>query len=380
MVHNGTKIIDKQQLLINISEIRKNIGKDKKICAMVKADAYGHGIDGISKILINKVDFLGVSNINEALFVRELDNDVKILIVGKTYFFTECIKNNISFTIDSIEQFEKLIAFCKIEYNLNAEDIKDNYEVKKCINIHLKIDAGMNRLGIKNIDELKKIYHHAKANNINIEGISTHFSTADCDEIIFKKQIDMFNKFINEIPKGELPIVHIGGSAVLNSKNAEVLQSLNYDMVRVGISMYGYNSEKISIKIKPIMSIESHIIKISNIKRGEYVGYSKGFRADRDMKIGIVPLGYGDGISRNLSNKINVEVYTQTHKNGRVYERMHKCAAIGYICMDMFFIDLTKLENVKVGDKVIVVKNVKKWVKILNSFPYEVLTTFSLIR
>lgn len=201
MVHNGIRVINESQLIKNLEEIRKIIGKDKKICAMVKADAYGHGIKKISELLLNKIDFLGVANINEALLIRNLNKNIKILIVGKTYSFEDCLNNDISFIIDSLNHFKILLKFIK------------NYDTKDmCINIHLKINSGMNRLGINSIEEFKEIYYTAKANGIKIEGVSTHFATADCDKQMFQKQLKIFNIFLREIPKDENPIIHIGGS------------------------------------------------------------------------------------------------------------------------------------------------------------------------
>jgi alanine racemase len=364
MVHNGIRVINEKQLIANITEIKNIIGEDKKICAMVKADAYGHGIEKISKLLINKIDFLGVANINEAILIRNLNEKIKILIVGKTYSFEDCLNNNISFIIDSLNHFKMLLKF------LDNDNIKN-----KCINIHLKINSGMNRLGINSIEEFKEIYKISKLKGINIEGVSTHFATADCDIINFKKQLEIFSKFLKEIPKDEEPIIHIGGSAVLSKANQELLKN-NFNMVRTGIAIYGYNAEKTSKKIKPILKLETRIIKIIDLKQGDYLGYSKGFRASQDMKIGVIPLGYGDGISRNLANKICVEVITKEFSK----KHINKCAVIGNICMDMFFIDITNLKFVKEGDKVIVVKNVKKWAEILQTIPYEIITNFGLLR
>lgn len=366
MMSNGKKIINEKQLLKNFEEIKKLLDEKKKICAMVKADAYGHGIEKISKILINKVDFLGVSNINESIIIRKLRQDIKILIVGKTYCFKECLENNISFIIDSLEHFESLLNFMKLD---NSRE--------KCINIHIKVNTGMNRLGINSIDEFKNIYRIAKIKGINIEGITTHFSTADCDKRFFEKQVKIFKRFLQEIPKDENPIINIGGSAILDKKNEEIIKDLNFDMVRVGIALYGYNAENISKKIKPILKIESKIIKILYLKKEEYLGYSKGFQAKQDMKIGIVPLGYGDGIWRNLSNKGTINVLTKDENFNR---HINTCAIIGNICMDMFFIDLTNLNFVKEGDKVVIGKDMKKWFKILQTIPYEILTNFGHLR
>lgn len=368
MVHNGIRVINEKQLLNNISEIRKALGPERKICAMVKADAYGHGLEQISKFLLNKVEFLGVANINEAISTRNLNRNAKILIVGKTYSFDDCLSNNISFTVDSIDHLNLLLDYLK--NNPRKKDL--------CINIHLKVNSGMNRLGINSVEEFKEIYYLAKDNDIKVEGVSTHFATADdCDKSFFKKQVDEFSKFLNAIPKYENPIIHIGGSAVLTNSNLLLLKKLNFNIVRIGIAMYGYNSEKISKKIKPILKLETRIIKVIDLKKDDFLGYSKGFKAEKDMKIGIIPLGYADGISRNLSNKILVEVISKDALSKR---HVNKCAVVGNICMDMFFIDLTSLKFAKEGDKVIVVRDVKKWSKILQTIPYEVITNFKLLR
>ncbi len=367
-MHNGNKIIDEKQLIKNIKELKKCVG-NKKICAMVKADAYGHGLENIAELIKDKVDFFGVSNINEALLLRKKFPDNKILIVGKTFSFEDCIKNDISFIIDSYEHFKLLINFYHNNFDAN--------NFIPCINIHIKINSGMNRLGINSIEDFKKIYKIAKSNNINIEGISTHFATADCDRFLLKKQVDEFIKYIREIPKDENPIINLGGSGVLLKSNESILEKFQFDMIRVGIAMYGYCAKEISEKIMPILRIESKIIKIIDVKKGDYVGYSKGFRAEEDLKIGIVPLGYGDGIPRNLSNKISIQIIS---KDEFLKKHINKCAVVGNICMDMLFVDLTKSNFVKELDKVIVVKNVKKWADILQTIPYEILTGFSQLR
>ena len=145
MEKNGEIVVSKKQLIKNIEEIKKIAG-NKKICAMVKANAYGHGLENVVEKLRNSVDFFGVANINEALKIREICPNAKILIVGKTRFFKDCWENNLSFVIESFSQFENLMLQVK-----NNE----NYD---CINIHIKINSGMNRLGISSVKEFKKIY------------------------------------------------------------------------------------------------------------------------------------------------------------------------------------------------------------------------------
>lgn len=346
MRKNGELILSKKQLLKNVEEIKK-LSNGKKICAMIKANAYGHGIEEVVNILKGKVDFFGVANISEALEVRKVCKTSKILIVGKTDEFELCEKNNISLVIENLLQLQKLVEFKKRNYTEN------------CINIHIKINTGMYRLGISSIKEFKEIFKICEENGINVEGVLTHFSTADCDSNFYEKQKRIFEKFICEIPKREMPIVHVGGSAVLLQNN-----DFDFDMIRVGIALYGYLKRT---KVKKILQIKSHLIKVFEVKKGDRIGYANGFVAKENMKIGIVPLGYADGISRNLSNKAEVVV------NGK------KCKIVGYICMDMFFVDLSEKEANE-GDEVIVFNDAKKWAQILGTTSYEVLTHFSLIR
>lgn len=346
MGKNGEKIISKKQLLKNLEEIKK-LANGKKICVMIKANAYGHGLSEIAGMLRGRVDFFGVANVNEALEARKVCKSSKILIVGKTFDFETCEKNNISFVIESFSQFSKLVEY-----------VKDK-NVKNCINIHIKMNSGMNRLGINSVKEFKEIYKLCEKFGICVEGILTHFATADCDSNFYEKQKTFFKKFLNEIPKREMPIVHVGGSATLLQNN-----DFDFDMIRVGIAIYGYLKK---CNVKGILQIKSHLIKVFEVRKGDRIGYANGFVAKEDMKIGIVPLGYADGISRNLSNKAEVVV------NGK------KCKIVGYVCMDMFFVDLSGKEA-KEGDEVIVFNDAKKYARILGISPYEVLTRFSLTR
>ena len=340
--------ISQKNLYGNLEKIKK-IANNKKICVMVKANAYGHGINKICRLLENKVDFFGVANINEALKIRAITNN-KILIVGKTYEFDLCIKNNISFAIDGARHLEKLINF------LNKKPTNN------CINIHIKVNTGMNRLGVCDINEFKKLYYLCEENKINVEGVFTHFSTADCDSTFFLKQLKIFDNFINEIPKRNLPMVHVGGSGVLT----QIVNGVNFefDMIRVGIALYGYCK---GLKVKPVLKIKSNLIKVFTVEKGERVGYSNGFIATKQTKIGIVPLGYADGVYRKLK------------AGGLVKIKNKKYKIIGNVCMDMFFVDLTN-SNINEGEEVVVFEDAKKWAQILGTIPYEILTNFSLVR
>lgn len=340
----STLILSKKNLIKNFENI-----KSKKTCAMVKANAYGHGVKFVCKALQNRVEYFGVANLFEALEIRGFNNEKKVLIVGVCQNYLSAIKNNISFTIQSMEEFDNLLKIIE----------KHNFLLKKMGkigNFHIKINSGMNRLGIKNVFEFKKLikkYLNFKYKFLlNFEGIFTHFSTADCDKIFLKKQVIEFKKFLNQIPPILSPLVHIGGGA------AEcVLEDFPGAMLRVGLKLFLPNQ---------VMSVESKVVNLVKIKCGERVGYSNGFIAKKDCRIAVVPLGYADGVSRKLGGRASVKI-------GRKYFPI-----VGNVCMDMFFVLVDK--NVMVGDKVVVFNSAKKWAKICNTIEYEIFTNIHSAR
>ena len=347
----GKIVVSKEALLTNIGEVRRILG-NKKICLMVKANAYGHGVERIYNLIHNNVDFFGVSNVNEAEQLYSLNKNLKILIVGKTKNFKSCAEHGFSFIVEGREHFEKLLEF-----------LKKSPSSASCIKIHLKVNCGMNRLGITSPKEFREIYQKALDLEIFIEGIAAHFSTADSDNKIFDLQNKKLEEFIAQIPKRQKPIISVGGSGIVFQKLLG--KQINFNMARLGLVLYGYGPRQLNLK--PALSVVSHLIKVYDVSKGEYVGYGRGFLAEGDMKVGIVPLGYGDGISRGLSNKFSVWI------GGK------RARSIGYICMDMFFVDLTGIDA-KEGDEVVVFKDAKKWAQVLGTIEYEVLTNLALIR
>ena len=337
--------ISKENALKNIEKIKKII-PNKKLCLMVKANAYGHGLENIVKIVDKYVDFFGVANINEAIRIRKVSAN-NILIVGKTKCFKECLESNVSLTIESLKQLENLVLFIK------------NNKTNKRIKIHFKVNTGMNRLGFNSVEEFVRGFEICEKHNIIVEGVFTHFSTLDCDNRYFVFQLNEFKKFLNVIPKRQNPTIHLGGSGILNKEI-----DLDYSMARIGIAFYGYLN---GIDVRPILKIKSNIIKVFEVESGTRIGYGNGFIAKEKMKIGIVPLGYGDGISRNLSNFAFVKIKNKKFK------------IVGNVCMDMFFVDISG-EMFAEGQEVVVFDDAKKWAQILGTIPYEVLTNFSLVR
>ena len=322
------KIIHKDILINNFLSLQKI--SNKNICAVVKANAYGHDSKTVVKILNDYCNFFAVQNLYEALQIRKVTNKT-ILVLGYCIDYLKAIENNISITVENLQQLYDLI------------------KLNKNVNIHLKINTGMNRLGIKSLKTLKKCLNLIKNNKkINIEGVFTHFFCSS-DYEISQNQMRIFNKYVAEIKKSFNPIIHIGGSGMIN-------YNFDADYIRCGISLYGYNCKY----TKPVMEIKSKILKITNIKKGEFVGYDCFFKANKNMRIGLVPLGYADGIVQN------VQIFYNNH--------ILKC--VGKVCMDMFMVDIS---NIKLKNNVVTVfKNAYLWQK--NCNPYHVLTSLNNAR
>jgi len=344
MQNKSVFIINKKNILKNLKNLNSNY-----ICAMVKADAYGLGLKTICQILKGRVNYFGVASLDEALKIREFDKATSILVVGICEDFITANQNNVDITIDNLLQLTNI-----------AEKIKEkNLEDK--LNIHIKINTGMNRLGINSIAEFKKALQLLnKYKCFTFKGIYTHFATATSDVFYFKNQLKKFQEFLNEIPSIYNPIKHLGGGDVLdiltNANKFNIDINKNGFMFRVGLKLYDN-----------VLKINSEIIKILILPKRSRVGYSNGFICEKNSKIAVVPLGYADGINRKLSNKGTVKI------NNKV------CKIVGNVCMDMFYCDVTDIDC-DIKDKVTVFKDANEWAKICDTIPYEILTNFKYSR
>ena len=323
--------IDLSAIQHNIMEARKNIQEDTKIMAIVKANAYGHGAVQVSKALYNLVDAYGVAIIEEALELRESGIDKMILILGYTpeSAYEEVIKNHISQTVYTFEMAEKL--------NETAQKLGE-----KAI-VHIKVDTGMSRIGFLPVEEnVPVIKAISELPYIRIEGAFTHFAraderTIDAAKIPFEKYMTFITRLENE--GVSFPIRHVSNSASIIG-----FPEANLDMVRSGITTYGlYPSEEVSkevLHLVPAMQWKSVISFIKDIQPGTSVGYGGTFTAKKPMKIATIPVGYADGIKRDLSNK------------GQVLIHGKRVNILGRICMDQFMVDVTGLPEVEIGDEV----------------------------
>jgi len=330
--------------LKNIEENVKNLiskySNYKYYFGVVKADCYGHNnIKTVQAIIRGGCNYLAVATLEEALEIRKNINNIPILCLGiiPITFIDECVENNITITISNTEYLEKLI----MEKNNNLK-------------VHIKINSGMNRLGTDNREEFNKMYKMIKNSNLLLEGIYTHiYNSSNQKDTI--NQFKKFEEITSDINLNEIPIVHICASDATIS-----YAKLSYaNGCRLGIAMYGLMENK-QVEILPTFRLYSEIIQINEVENAT-VGYNGNYKVTSPEKIGIVPIGYADGIIRKNTGR-NVYI------NNKAYN------IVGNICMDMLFVKVD--DSIKVGDRVTIIKDIEHIVQIakhLDTIPYEVI-------
>ncbi len=343
--------IDLNALNHNINEIKKYI-KNQNIIPVIKANGYGTFINMRTDIL-NNFDIVGVAIVDEAIALRNFGYKNEILVLNQP-FYEE---------IDDIIKYNISVGICEKSF---IQKVIDNNQTAK---MHLEIETGMNRTGIK-VEDLQDFINLVKTSpRIIIEGVYTHFSSADNDEDYTKMQINKFEEAVKIVESNFETIKYIHASASSGILNFEV-PSCNY--VRPGIMLYGlmpYESSDKKIDLKPISKLKSKVSFVKEIKAGESVSYGRTFTALHDMKIATVAIGYADGLRRELS------------KRGQLIINNQKVPIVGKICMDSLMVDISNIENVKVGDEVYIWDNVNQYVediaKECDTINYEILSTIS---
>ena len=334
----------------NYSLLLDKYAENKKIIAIVKANAYGHGAIEISNFLENKnISYLGVANLDEALELKKNRSNSKILIMGSitNEEILKAIELKIEFTIYD---------FSQIKFLNKIRNIK--------INFHIKIDTGMNRLGLSKdeIAEAANIFSNNK--NFVMKGIYTHFAEADKKRSAFtKKQISIFKDSVKYFKKSISTIEFIHAS---NSSGIINYEDDFFNTIRPGLFIYGLSNEK---NLKPVMSLMTKVIKIRELSRGDSVSYGRTFIAKRKMKIAVVPLGYADGLPRSLSNK------------GYLFCKGNKCKIVGRVCMDLTMIDVTNIKNIRIGSNITIFDDKNQTAtdiaKMIQTIPYDIVCGIS---
>ena len=317
----------------NVQMAKANLKPTTKLCAVVKADAYGHGAVRVAQEAArNGADFFAVALLQEGVKLREAGIETPILVLGSMLpeVAEICVRYDISHAVFDEERL----------YALNAAALKLHTKAK----IHIKIDTGMHRIGVHVRDAGRFAKLAASLPGIYIEGVFSHFATADADDKQYAAyQFERFQEALRliEAEGVHIPIRHIANSAALTE-----LQEYQLDMVRQGITLYGLHPAHMIDCYKdfePVMTVKTQVAFVKTLPPGETIGYGRTYTLTRPSVIATVPIGYADGFNRHLGCG-----------HGEVWINGKRVPTVGNICMDQCMIDVTDVPDVKLGDEVIV--------------------------
>ncbi|MDO4289209.1 MAG: alanine racemase [Eubacterium sp.] len=324
--------INLDHLLFNLEGIRRAAGPDTKIMGVVKADAYGHGFDVAEVLQDEGVDYLAVAFLDEGIALRQKGIDrCGIFILGTTEIeqIPELVEWDITPAVYQMDFARALSDYCL-----------ENDEVHP---VHIKLDTGMGRIGLRWDEAVPVILEMAKLPGIRLEGIFTHFATADAaDKTFTHEQLGRFAQVVKALSDQgvDIPLKHVENSASIVDFEKTV-----FNMVRPGIILYGhYPSEEVKksrLALKPVMAFKTRIVNIKTIHAGDSVSYGRKFIAQGDRVVATLPVGYADGYTRMLSGR-----------GTEVLVKGQRAPVIGNICMDQCMIDITDLKDIALHDEV----------------------------
>ncbi len=333
-MHNLGRVwleIDLDAVTRNIKTIRRMVGKNPEIMAVVKANAYGHDVVEISRVALESgATWLGVGALEEGIILRKAGIKAPILMLGLTP----------EDGVDSLLFYDLVPTICDLETSKALSQAAVKY--KKTARVHIKIDTGMRRLGIKSEEALDFIKRIKKMNNIEIQGLYTHFAATDEEDKSYTElQFAQYKRVADEVEKEgmHVPLKHMANSAAILD-----LPYTYLDMVRPGITIYGLfplPGTARTIKLKPVAKFKTKIILIKKVGAGERIGYGRAYTTTKETTVATLPVGYADGYPRLLSGR------------GEVLVRGRRAAIIGRICMDLCMIDVTDIPGVQVGDEIV---------------------------
>lgn len=318
--------VDLTKLAANLTRVRAQVAPSVKLLTLVKANAYGHGAVPVSQFLQEKrlCEFLGVASVEEGLQLRRAGVELPILVLGSIYpfeAFEYAIKNKLAVTVASLEAAR---AVCEIAGKL-----------KQPAFCHVKQDTGMGRIGTRRgkvIDVLELLANHPY---IVLDGLYSHLSSVDTDPDYTEEQIGYYRDTLTNMQLRGIKVNHrhLAASAALVAR-----PDIHYDMVRPGHSAYGLEKG-----YQPVLSLKTKVVYVKDVPAGASISYGRSFIADKPLKVATLPIGYGDGYLRALSNKAEVLI------------KGKRCRVLGNITMDMMMVDITAVSPVNVGEEVIVV-------------------------
>lgn len=356
----------------NIETIRRRLAPGVQICAMVKADAYGHGVGLVLPALTEAgVERLAVAQLPEAIALRQSGWTAPILCLGSPLaqshwhspadWANEAIQHRIHCTLCSMN-----------EAHVIAEAAR---RASRPAVVEIKVDTGMGRMGFPLGDAVDHVTAIAAHSNAEIDSVFTHLATADDPDPAFtEQQLSRFTEVVQAIKSANLPVKHFHAA---NSGGIFRHHGSHFDIVRPGLSVYGYwdGPRDERPPLVPAMRLVAELVAVREVPKGHAVGYGCTFRTERDSLIGVVPIGYGDGYRRSLGNDAVMTI------NTRREHPPQQAPVIGRVSMDLVTIDVTDVPDVRTGDTVVVIDNdptadnsVESFARKLDTIPYEITT------
>ena len=346
--------VDLDNLAHNFREVKKLLSAGVKVMVCVKADAYGHGLVPVAKKLSScGVDYLGVASIDEGIRLRKAGIKKPVLVLGLALKedLKPLLEYNLTPTICTMESAEGLNRMASMS--------------GRKARVHIKVDTGMGRIGVLYNDALDFIKKVSRLESIEIEGLFTHLACADTDRPFTLKQIRLFRDLNSKLSRSgiNIPLIHAANSmGVLGFKES------HFNMVRPGLVIYGlYPRKGLKVELKPVLSLKTRVMYAKKLPRGHGVSYGRTYRAPRDTSVVTLPIGYGDGYPRNLSDLAPVLL---KGKRFRVS---------GRVCMDQIMVDTGKLEAV-IGEEVVLIGSqgkhrirAEKLAELSGTIPYEII-------
>lgn len=352
--------VNLSQLSRNLQAIREKV-TPAKIMIVVKANAYGHGLTEVAKYLDPQVDYIGVAVLEEGILLREIGVKTPILVLGGIWGnqIPAYIENDLTLTAPSVERLEQI--------DLAAESLG------KKARVHLKVDTGMERIGVHYYNAHTLQETALKCKHVEVEGIFSHFANADAADLSHAYlQLERFNEVLNFYETHSLPVPM---RHMANSGGILQLPESYFDMVRPGILFYGvYPSPEAqrTIVVKPALAWKSRVVYFKVTQPGHPVSYGSTWQSSHNVRIVTVPVGYGDGYFRRMSNKAQVVVH------GKKYPQ------VGRVCMDQIMVNIEQ-DSAFNGDEVILIGEAENGARVTvedlaewaETIPYEILTNIN---
>ena len=356
-----------EHFLENLRLVRRQVGERVRIMPIVKANAYGHDLDIIARAAIKseEIDAFGVATEEEGAHLRRLTSLPILVLTGAAPDEIDAfLGHQLDFTLSDME------TLCAIAARASALGLRAR--------VHLKVDTGMRRMGVEPEEALpflREIEGHST--HVELVGLSTHFATSDeLDQTFFRKQLAVFRAVIDETRLAgiHIPLIHAANTGAILQAPKESA----FDMVRPGIMLYGYApskelQEQWKNKLAPCLALVSTVVLVKQVRKGEGVSYNLRWHSERDTRIATVPIGYGDGYPRLLTNRASAMI------RGKLYP------VVGTICMDQVMLDVGEriaddADDIEIGDRVEFISatnaelNAWSLAETIGTIPYEILT------